>query len=193
MTIMDIATQVIQNRRSVYPPQFTGEIIPDAIIVQMLENAQHAPTHKLTQPWRFTVFAGDAKQTFANAWAEAYKICAEENNAFSQSTYDKMLTKPMACSHIIAIGMKRHEIIPEFEEICSVACAVQNMLLTASAAGAGGYWSTGGADTFHLLKLFFNLEDRDKLLGFLFLGMPRKMDFPPRQREPIEKQYKWYK
>lgn len=51
---------IIKNRRSIYPYQYSkGEVIPDHIIWQILENANRAPNHKQTEPWRFTVFAGD--------------------------------------------------------------------------------------------------------------------------------------
>jgi nitroreductase len=185
------ATDIIRKRRSLYPAQFTGEEIPDEVIRKMLKNAQYAPTHKLTQPWRFTVFSGEGRNTFAKAWAEAYRVHAEENATFSQEQYDKMRAKPLRCSHVIAIGMKRHEIIPEFEEICAVSCAVQNMLLTASDAGAAGYWSTGGQVFFSSFKNYFDLNGKgDRLLGFLFLGMPRSLELPPRIRG-MEDKVKW--
>lgn len=34
--------------------------------------------------------------------------------------------------------------IPEVEDIEAVACAVQNMYLSVTAYGLGGYWTTGG-------------------------------------------------
>ena len=47
---------LIKNRRSVFPNLYTGEPVPKEVIDQMLENANWAPTHKFTEPWRFTVF-----------------------------------------------------------------------------------------------------------------------------------------
>ena len=53
----DQINAVIKNRRSIYPYQYEkGKVIPDNIIWQILENANRAPTHKQTEPWRFTVF-----------------------------------------------------------------------------------------------------------------------------------------
>ena len=50
----------------------------------------------------------------------------------------------MLSSAIIAVSMKRDvtEKIPEIEEIEAVACAIQNMLLTATAYGLGTFWSS---------------------------------------------------
>jgi nitroreductase len=44
-------TKILRARRSVYPTQFTGEIIADDIIEEILLNANYAPSHKLTRPW----------------------------------------------------------------------------------------------------------------------------------------------
>ena len=56
--------------------------------------------------------------------------------------------------------MKRHadKNIPEFEEIAAVACAVQNMHLTAAAYNVGCYWTTGGVTNNEAAKPFFGLD-----------------------------------
>ena len=50
--------EVIASRRSVFQQQYSGEQVNDAIVHQILKNANWAPTHKLTEPWRFNVFTG---------------------------------------------------------------------------------------------------------------------------------------
>ena len=54
-TKAEILSEIIKNRRSIFPESYTQEEIPTNIIEQILESANYAPTHKLTQPWRFTV------------------------------------------------------------------------------------------------------------------------------------------
>ncbi|MFX6331091.1 hypothetical protein ABTF76_22820, partial [Acinetobacter baumannii] len=68
----------------------------------------------------------------------------------------KMQTQPLMASHIISIGMKRNEAqcIPEIEEIEAVACAVQNIYLSVSAYGLGGYWTSGGITYIDKAKTF---------------------------------------
>ena len=55
-------TSIIQSRKSVYPNEFNGEIIRNEDIIQLLENANHAPSHKMTQPWRFKIFYQNSKK-----------------------------------------------------------------------------------------------------------------------------------
>lgn len=164
-----LINQLIRTRRSVFTQQFEpGKAIPDDIVWQILENANWAPTHKLTEPWRFTVFSGEGLKTLATRQAAIYKEFAGAK--FKQPKYEQMLNMPLLASHVIAIGMKRHQDIPEMEEIAAVGCAVQNMYLTAQAYGVGGYWSTGGITFIEEAKQLFNLGPDDKLMGFFYLG-----------------------
>ncbi|MBS1915295.1 MAG: nitroreductase [Bacteroidetes bacterium] len=162
---------LIKSRRSVFTRQFVkGKKIPDEIILQLLENANYAPTHKFTEPWRFSIFTGNGLKKLANFQAELYRKNAGEK--FKQDKYEKLLSNPLDCSHIISIGMKRSTIvqIPEIEEIAAVACSVQNIYLSVTAYGIGGYWTTGGITYEEEAKPFFNLGAEDKLLGFFYLG-----------------------
>lgn len=184
--------EVIASRRSVFQQQYSGEQVNDAIVHQMLKNANWAPTHKLTEPWRFNVFTGAGLIKLAQFQGEIYKKVTRADNSFKEDRYQNLLTKPMQSSHIISIGMKRDpkKSVPEIEEIGAVFCAVQNMYLTATAYGVGAYLSTGGITYFEEAKEFFGLEKEDKLLGFFHLGVA-KMDLPKGNRKPIEQKVRW--
>ncbi|WP_373400560.1 nitroreductase family protein [Algoriphagus halophilus] len=66
--------KIIRGRRSMFVAQFKeNDPIEDSIIEEMLENASWAPTHKLTQPWRFIVYKGEGLKTFGKYQAELYK------------------------------------------------------------------------------------------------------------------------
>ena len=58
--------EIIKNRRAT-PPRFLAKTeISKEVIQQLLENANWAPTHKSTEPWRFKVYNGESKQKLAN-------------------------------------------------------------------------------------------------------------------------------
>ena len=82
------------------------------------------------------------------------------------------------------------ERFPEVEEVEAVACAVQNMYLTATAHGVGCYWGSGGITYDEDAKPFFGLGEKDRLLGFLFVGMP-KGAWPAGRRKPISEKVTW--
>jgi nitroreductase len=188
----ELVNEVIQKRRSIYQNQYSGEPVDDAIVHQMLKNANWAPNHKLTEPWRFVVFKGNGLVKLAQFQAKLYKKVTSANNSYKEDRYQNLLTKPMLSSHIISIGMKRDEkkSVPEIEEVGAVFCAVQNMYLTATAYGVSGYLSTGGITYFEEAKEFFGLGKEDKLLGFFHVGMP-KSSLPEGKRKPIEEKMRW--
>lgn len=183
---------LIQNRRSIFPNMYNDEPVNDAVIKQMLENANWAPTHRLTEPWRFVVFSGDGLKKLADFQSMLYKQIALNEDNFKEEKYEKLRTKPLLASHIIAIGMHRdeNERVPEWEELASVASAVQNMYLTASAYGVGCYWTSGGVTRMQEANDFFGLGEKDVLLGFLFVGMP-KGDWPKGRRGDWEEKVSW--
>lgn len=185
-----LVNDLIRTRRSVFAPQFEpGKIIPDAIIWQLLENANWAPSHKRTEPWRFTVFTGVGLQQLAGFQAELYKQTA--GPGFSEGKYDKLLSTPAQCSHVIALGMHRSDTgLPEIEEIEAVACAVQNLALSAHAYGLGGFWSSGGVTYTEEAKAFLGLGPADKLLGFFQLGYVR-VPSPASRRSPVREKTRW--
>jgi nitroreductase len=187
-----VINQLIKNRRSVFPKDYSGEKVDDAIVQQMLENANWAPTHKLTEPWRFVVFTGEGLKKLAAFQSECYKKVTMTDGTFREDRFQNLLTKPMDSSHIIAVGMKRDEKkgVPEIEEIGAVFCAVENMYLTATAYGIGCYLSTGGVTNFEEAKEFFGLGKEDKLLGFINIGMPKEVLLDVR-RKAIGEKVKW--
>ncbi len=182
---------LIRHRRSVFPRQYSGKKVDTAIIEQILENANWAPTHGKTEPWRFFVFAEDGLKKFADFQSEMYKSTTAAEK-FNPEKYEKMKSEPLQASHIIGIVMQRQktEKIPEIEEIESVACAVQNMYLTATAYGLGAYWSSGGVTYQTEAKEFFGLGEKDKLLGFFYIG-DIAIAPPDVARTPIQNKTTW--
>ena len=185
-------SRLIRTRRSIYPAMYSGEPVPDEIIEEMLENANWAPTHGLGEPWRFVIFKGAGLKTLAEFQSNLYKTRSEKAGNFQEMTFEKLAKKPLLASHIIAIGMERPEAkkFPEIEEVEAVACAVQNMYLTATAHGVGCYWGSGGITYWDEAKEFFGLGEDDRLLGFMNVGMP-KGNWPEGRRTPIEDKIHW--
>lgn len=183
--------ELIRSRRSVFPDQFeAGKKADDAIIQQILINATWAPNHGQTEPWQFTVFTGDGLKEFAAFQSDLYR--QEAGAGFAEGKYIKLQQQPLKASHIIAIGMKRTTTkrIPEIEDIEAVACAVQNIYLSVTAYGLGGYWTTGGITYMEQAKSFFGLGDEDKLLGFFYIGHIA-IPSPNAKRQPLADKVKW--
>ncbi|MEM9023284.1 MAG: nitroreductase [Bacteroidota bacterium] len=183
--------EVIRNRRTIFPEQFSGRQVHRELIDALLENARWAPSHKLTQPWYFKVFAKEGLQRLSAFQADTYAAItpADKFNAIKER---KLRERPLMASAVLAVCLRRdpQERVPEVEEVASVAIAVQNMWLTATAYGLGFYWSSGGLTYKPEMKTFLGLAEADSCLGFVYLGYP-DVDWPRGQRRPPEYYSDW--
>jgi nitroreductase len=84
----------------------------------------------------------------------------------------------------------KDEKIPEIEEIEAVACSVQNMLLTCTAYGLGGYWSSPKMVYDKSMNEFLGLGEKDRCLGIFYMGYPEG-DWPKSHRTPLEYVTEW--
>lgn len=185
-------TEVIQNRRTIFPEQYSDRKVHREIVEKILNNAIWAPSHGMTQPWRFRVYMGEQRRELSNFLGDAYRSFAGDN--FDQGKYDKITNRPLLASAIIVVNMSRdrREKILEIEEIEAVACAVQNMYLSATAYGLGSFWATPKFIYSDLVNEFFELETNDKCLGIFYLGYPKtEIGWPKGQRKPIEYVTTW--
>jgi nitroreductase len=185
--------QLIRNRRSVFPKQFEeGRQVPDEIIEQILENATWAPSHGLTEPWQFVVFTGEGLKKLAQFQSELYKESSGER--FKEATYQNLQANPLKASHVIALCLKRdpNKKFPEVEEIAAVSAAVQNIYLSITVYGLGGYWTTGGVTYNEKAKPFFGLGEDDRLLGFFYIGYVA-VPSPQGKRTPVKDKLVWVK
>lgn len=185
---IEILSSIIQRRRSIFPPSYTTQEIPDEYILQVLESANYAPTHKLTQPWRFIVLRKDAKHKLGLELARLYQEQTPPAQ-FLQKKYEALVEKADQSSCIIVLNAQLHpDQIPEWEEIAAFACAVQNMALTAEALNIGAYWSSPG--TIKQLPEYFNMAENEKCFGLFFMGFHNE---GPREakRSPMEDKVKW--
>jgi nitroreductase len=181
---------IIRRRRSVYPNMYTGEIIPTETIQTLLESANWAPTHKKTEPWRFIVFEKKGRDALADYLLDYYKQKTPQDN-WSEMKMNKIHSKPLQASHVIAICMQRDplESLPEWEEIAAVSCSVQNLWLAATELGLAGYWSSPSS----MLNAseFLQLKEGERCLGLFYLGVPKANIPNVSERKPIDQKVRW--
>ena len=185
-------TEIIKNRRTIYPQFYSSRKVHKEIIEHLLQNATWAPTHGMTQPWRFKVFTEESRKTLSDTLSKLYKQLTPTEN-FREDKFAKMQARPFQASAAIVAYMKRGDNpkIPEIEEISSVACAIQNLCLTATAYGIGSFWSTPKIIYTKEMNDFLKISDEDKCMGIIYLGYPND-EWPKGQRKPIEYLTEWY-
>ena len=188
---VDKFNELIASRRSTKPRLFNGTKIDNRLIWQILENSNWAPNHGLTQPWRYKVFTDSGLKKLAEFQADLYQKLTPEAK-FNSDKYERMKTNILKSSHVIVICMERQktEKILELEEIEAVACSVQNMALTAAVYQICSFWGSGGVTYTEELKSFLGLREKDRCLGYLYLGYSDNPTVNSR-RVPIQELVEW--
>ncbi|MEJ5995514.1 nitroreductase [Pedobacter sp. Du54] len=181
-------TKIIKGRRSIFPDHYIKKEITTEVIEQLLESANYAPTHKLTQPWRFVVIRKDAKARSGVTLGQLYKEKVG-STGFLQKKYDSFAQKTAQADCILAINIQFHpDKVPNWEEVAAVACAVQNIALTAESLAIGGYWSS--PPLIHDLGGFLGLAENEKCFGLFYLGY-HNGETREANRTPIAEKIKW--
>lgn len=186
-------SQTIRSRRSA--KRLLDSPVDRSVIERLLEAATWAPNHHLTEPWRFWVISGAGRERFGEAMA------AGDLNTHRDATPEQretMRTSAIGKAHrapvIIAVAavMAESNKNPDLEEITATAAAIQNLLLQAEAEGLGAIWRTGRSAYEPEMAEFFGLTERDRILGFLYIGHPDP-DAPAResQRRPAQQVTTW--
>lgn len=193
---LELLSRVIQSRRSIKPCDMDpARPVERTLILRLLENANWAPTHGLTEPWRFHVFHDEAsRRSLAEAMQRIYRETTPPEE-FREDKLRKMSENPLLAPVVIALGMARMggQKIPELEEIEATACAAQNFLLSAHAAGLVGYWSSPPIVGTRSFTSWLGLEKKDRCLGLLYLGWPRAgLTMPAGRRRPVEEKIRWF-
>jgi nitroreductase len=183
--------ELMRMRRTIYPEQFSPRKVHKEQIELLLNNAQWAPTHGNTQPWRFKVFTELGLDKLSEFLGNTYlqQTPKEQQNDLKLA---KLISRPLKSSVVIAICMERQkeEKIPEIEEIEAVACAIQNLHLSCTAYGLGGFWSTPKLIYTSQMNEFLALGEKDKCLGLFYIGYP-SIDWPSAHRKPLEYNTEW--
>lgn len=182
----------IRLRRS-YPLK---DVSPDPIdlgdVRLMLEAANWAPTHGMTEPWRFCVFTGESRAALGLRFAEAYRLLTptDKYDPIGEKTQRE---RPFAAPVWVSLGMLRtgKDKMPEWEDLSSVAIAAQHIHLVAHSLGYACKWTSGEIVRHERVLHLAGLEPPSKLLGFLYLGKPANGAVLPAKRAPIEDKVTW--
>lgn len=188
--------RLVNDRRSIKPADFDPERPVDCEQLEwLLRLAQRAPTHGLTEPWRFAVFTGPSRQRLGRHLQDLYRDATPEPRQQPQKLAKLATTPPLSpVVIVIGVGWDVSGKIPQIEEVAATACAVQNLHLAATALGLAGYWSSPACLYHANGPAHLGLADQmDQLLGLFYLGWPRQgLHRPATLRSPLDRQVTWH-
>lgn len=184
-----VISDIIKSRRSVGPHMFSGKGIEDSLILQALDDANWAPSHKNTEPWRFHILKDEGLARFST-FLETELNILDAPEIKIKKTKEKVLKS----SHVVIIILARSpdDLIPEWEEVAATACAVQNFWLSIHALGLAGYWSSP-SKLISKYNNFSPLASNERCLGWFYLGYPLSDINLNGSKLPLSQKLKWIK
>ena len=161
---MDVL-EAIRERRTI--GAFSQQPPPRELLEELIEAAVWAPNHKHTEPWRFHVVAGKARDDLADA------VMTELAAAGASPAKDpraKLKRAPL----FIAVTQTASPDNPvrDLEDYAACCCATQNLMLAAHARGLASKWSTGALAESPAARRWLGIAAHDRIVAYLYLGYP---------------------
>jgi nitroreductase len=158
--------EAITTRRTI--GKSTGDL-PRETIVELIEAAVWAPNHKMTQPWRFSVVSGSAREELGGIWARAAvsSVALDQRDAFVAGETKKLQRAPYVI--VVSVRTDDNPIVAE-EDFAATAAAVQNLLLAAHAKGLAAAWKSGKICYSGEVKRYLGLDPADRIIALVYLG-----------------------
>jgi nitroreductase len=164
--------RLIAERRS-FKPRVLGPPYPDRRVIEAcVAAALTAPDHAMLRPWRFLTIEARGKTRLEDAFAAAAR---EADPNATEETLRDARRKAFDCPCLlaaIAVIDPRHPHIPETEQWIAVGAALDHFLLAAHAHGFAGTILSGKRVLSRALREALELEEAERLVGFISLGTP---------------------
>jgi nitroreductase len=175
------ATTLIQHRQTILPKRL-AEPGPDALqLDQIFRAAAAAPDHGEREPWRLVMIPAAARGQLADVFAAS--LLERDSQATAEQVVqarEKAFRSPTLMLAVVDTGPAGDE-IPPVERFISAGCAIQNMLLMATALGFGSALTSGKAMESKGLRELFALGDTEHAVAFISIGTAVRRK-PTRQR-----------
>jgi nitroreductase len=186
---MDAIT-AIHRRTSVR--RFRPEPVSRETIEQLLECAVRAPNHKLTQPWRFTILTGAARDRLADLRAgHRLKRFGDPSAPEALAAADKVRheTRDVPVFVVVMSAVNPDEVTRE-EDYAATMMAMANLMVAAESLGLGTYLKTGGVMRDPAVLELARVPQGFRIVGIISLGYPAEVE-PPRRRKPATELTSW--
>lgn len=185
---MDTLDTVIRGRRSV--GDVTNAPVDRDTLTRLVEAALWAPNHKLTNPWRFVVVEGEARDALADAHAVARLRISPGMTAEAMAA-QRALTGRAPVIVVAICRATSDDPVVRREDRDTVAAGVQNMLLAAHDEGLGAIWRTGAFVDEPEVRDYLGCGDGDEIVGFIYLGHPAGPPPAPPARPGVDEVTEW--
>ena len=168
--LVAMAAALIQSRQTILPKRLGAPGPGAAELATILNAAAHAPDHGQLLPWRFVLVPDAARPLLAEVFAQA--LLERDPGATPEQcgqAREKAYRAPVLML-VVVDGERGDPDIDLAERLVSAGCAVQNMLLMATAQGYGSALTSGKALKAASLRALFGLTASEQALCFISIG-----------------------
>lgn len=143
---IDAVYRAIRERRDMR--HFKPDPVDPALLQRLLQAAHLAPSVGFMQPWRFIRISDTALRQQLHAEVEVERVATAKALGQREDEFMKLKVEGILdCGEVLVAALmdgREHHVfgrrtLPEMD-ICSIACAIQNMWLAARAEGIGLGW-----------------------------------------------------
>ncbi|HYD76947.1 nitroreductase [Ramlibacter sp.] len=160
----------IESRRTVLPKRLAAPGPSGADLARIVQAAGAAPDHDRLLPWRFVLVPEAARARLADAFEQAL---LERDPAATgeqrEQARQKAFRAPVLLLAVVRLAGETAE-VPDAERLLSLGCAVQNMLLMATALGFASALTSGKALASRPLRELFALAPHEQAVCFASMG-----------------------
>lgn len=161
---------VLQARQTILPKRLLAPGPNAQQLQQIFLGAASAPDHGRLRPWRLIEIPASARAALGQCFAKA--LFDRDPNALPEQL-EQARDKAQRAPSLYLVVVDEECGDPDIdlsERIVSAGCAVQNMLLMATALGFGSALTSGKALKSQSLRTFFQLKAAEHALCFLSMG-----------------------
>lgn len=172
--LAEFAQELIHARQTVLPKRLMEPGPNSPQLQQILLAASAAPDHGKLLPWRFILIPASARYRLAKVFQDALK---SRDPLATEAQLEQAAEKAhRAPTLILAVAQTAagDTGIDSFERMVSIGCALQNMLLVATAMGFGSALTSGKALRSEPLRTLFSLQNGEVAVCFLSIGSASK-------------------
>jgi nitroreductase len=170
---MSDTLQLLKTRRSVKPMEMTGPAPTPAEIETLLGIAARVPDHGKLAPWRFIVFAGDARLAAGEKIAAVFRAEHPEATADQIEFEHKRLARAPLVVAVVSRAAP-HVKIPEWEQQLSAGAAAMNLVIAANAMSFVASWITEWYAYDRRVLDALGLAPAERVAGFVHIGRAAK-------------------
>lgn len=166
----DRVRELIASRQTVSPKRLEAPAPSATQIGDILSCAAAAPDHGLLMPWRIICIGDNQRPSLAGAFVTA--LLERDPGATGEqleAAHEKAFRAPFLALVVSRLGPESTG-IRAMEQIISMGCAIQNILLSAHAMGFGSGLSSGRAMTSKPIRSLFDLAPNEEAACFIVIG-----------------------